>query len=235
MERYEVTNGKLVVVAKTKRTWKWLWRALFVLAAIGLSVMGYMLYTKQLDLPVNNIALTKQEHEDYLALKRAASLEHSEDPLLYELNLEQLFLLFNQTFPDIKISTGKKRQYVRSVAKWSSYYSMPPLLVFSIIWRESRFDESVVSSANARGPMQVIYKYHPEKLQRLNKGEMDLHDIDTGVHVGVQILREYFDRNDRDLFKALRAYVGGEHRTYATDILTRYFDARIYIEERLPK
>ncbi len=230
---YAIKDGKLVSFNLDKKPF---WGYFFaLLLMVGCGAGAYVYAKEQFAIPEDKIVLSKKEYAQFQDIEKAfaRSLEKSMQTREYVLSSAELKEVFNHVFPEIKLDPEVEEQYLNSVSTWSAHYSIPPLLVLSIIWRESGFDASTMSSANARGPMQVIYIYHSEKLDRIGKKENDLHDIDTGVRIGVEILREYFDRYDRNIFRAMQAYVGGVHKTYASDILTRYFNARIYIEEQL--
>ncbi len=234
--QYTIKQGKLICAATPKRN-VFLRFFLFLFFAGTCTFGGYMLGTQQGYISPEFVLIAKDRVEHYkeaeATLERTLALNIEKSNKDYVLSLDELKRVFHQVFPEVKIKEDVLNKYLVSSAKWGSHHSIPPLLVLSIIWRESFFDASTVSTANARGPMQVIYKYHKEKLNRIKKGEQDLHTIDTGIRIGVEVLREYFDRNNRNIFKAMTAYVGGVHRTYAQDILTRYFNARIYVEEQL--
>jgi len=231
--QFIIEAGRLQRVLRPmhKRPWLMLF---FFLFSLGLGIAGTVFVFQEQILPKEDaITLTQKAYDELIQIRNnqevsnellARALERSVTP-------EQLALVFDTIFADVRLSPAKREAYLSSISKWSTYYAMPPLLVLSMIWRESTFNEKTVSSANARGPMQVIYRHHKEKLDRLGKGEQDLHTIDVGVHVGVEILREYFKRYDRNIFRALTAYVGGQHSTYAQDIMTRYFKSRIFLDE----
>ncbi len=233
IRRYTLKQGKLVPLPSSQK--KGVVYACGALLLIGCSVLSYDLGTQHTQPPDGSLQLTEAEWNYYNNLERAYDhlLKTPKGAEERALNMEQLTAVFDNVFSDVKLSDSRKKQYLESATKWASHYSMPVLLILSIVWRESTFNEKTVSVANAKGPMQVIYKYHAEKLQRINKQEQDLQTIDTGIRIGVEVLREYFDKYDRNIFQALRAYVGGTHRTYAQDILTRYFNARIFVDEQL--
>ncbi len=230
---YIVKNGKLIPYFVRKKSY--LPFVFFILLAAGAVLGSYVYAMKKFAIPSHSIVVAKSDYQQLKNIEVAfeKSIAQSMNSQEYVLSKDQLKEVFEHAFPEVRIDEQLKDQYLDAVSMWSAHYSIPPLLVLSIIWRESFFDASTLSSANARGPMQVIYTYHKEKLESIQKGELDLHEIDTGVRVGVQILREYFDKYDRNIFRAMQAYVGGEHKTYARDILTRYFNARIYMEEKL--
>ncbi len=233
---YEIVEDKLVAVSTPTKRHPFFFYSSLVIVGIFLTVCGALFAMQKYGVPQNSVVLTQEEYERYADLDHILEETLQSDDVSiqeYVLSFAQLQVVFDHVFSDIQLTNEVKARYLNAVSKWSAQYSMPPLLILSIIWRESSFDASTVSTANARGPMQVIYKYHAEKLSRINKGEQDLHDIEIGIRVGVEIMREYFDKYNRNIFRAMLAYVGGTHRTYAQDILTRYFDARIYIEEHL--
>ncbi len=231
---YIVKNGKLV--AQTIRDKSILPYIFWIMLVVGAAVGSYVYAMEKFAIADNNMVVAKNDYDNLKIIEADYKkvMEQSVNVQEYVLSKAQLKEAFEHAFPEVSLDEQTQEKYLDAVALWSAHYSIPPLLVLSIIWRESFFDATTHSTANARGPMQVIYVYHKEKLDSIQKGELDLHEIDTGVRVGVQVLREYFDRYDRNIFRAMQAYVGGEHKTYARDILTRYFNARIYMEEKLP-
>lgn len=83
---------------------------------------------------------------------------------------------------------------------------LDPLLIIAVIAVESRFNPIAESVAGAKGLMQVIPKYHPEKLQP-HGGEQAVFDPQTNILVGAQILKEYLIRTG-SLTTALQMYAG---------------------------
>jgi soluble lytic murein transglycosylase-like protein len=81
-----------------------------------------------------------------------------------------------------------------------------PLLVLAVISVESRFNPVAESTVGAKGLMQVIPKYHLEKLSD-HGGEQALLDPNVNIMVGTQILREY-QRRLGDTEAALQMYAG---------------------------
>jgi soluble lytic murein transglycosylase-like protein len=81
---------------------------------------------------------------------------------------------------------------------------LPPELVLSVIDIESNFDRFAISSAGARGLMQVM----PFWLDEIGRPGDDLFDIHTNLRMGCTILRHYLDREKGNRTRALARYNG---------------------------
>lgn len=84
--------------------------------------------------------------------------------------------------------------------------SIDPLLILAVISIESRFNPVAQSEFGARGLMQVIPKFHREKLVK-HGGDDALLDPEVNILVGAQVLREYMKRFG-GTESALQAYAG---------------------------
>src|SRR5688572_16502203 len=70
---------------------------------------------------------------------------------------------------------------------------LDPLLVLDVIAIESRFNPIAESGMGAKGLMQIIPRYHRDKLQR-HGGEDAVLDPRSNIQVGARILQEYVYR-----------------------------------------
>jgi soluble lytic murein transglycosylase-like protein len=70
---------------------------------------------------------------------------------------------------------------------------LDPLLVLAVISIESRFNPIAESVMGAKGLMQIIPKYHLDKL-RAAGGEDVVFDPESNIHIGARILQEYVHR-----------------------------------------
>ncbi len=113
------------------------------------------------------------------------------------------------------------RQVADAIQLYSNEYKLPPELVIHLLNRESRFRPMVRSKAGAVGLMQIMTKAHPEKLKEMNIKPEEAYHIDNNIKLGCWIFREYFDK-EKDIEKALKRYVGGNHETYVKDILVAF-------------
>ncbi|MEO8143016.1 MAG: lytic transglycosylase domain-containing protein [Betaproteobacteria bacterium] len=95
-----------------------------------------------------------------------------------------------------------------------------PLLILAVMAVESRYNPVAESNMGAKGLMQVIPKFHGEKLIE-HGGESALLDPQVNIQVGAQILREYL-RRFGETETALQMYAGAfdePSSTYAFKVL----------------
>jgi soluble lytic murein transglycosylase-like protein len=85
-------------------------------------------------------------------------------------------------------------------------HRVDPLLILAVMAIESRYNPVAESTMGARGLMQVIPRYHLEKLEP-HGGEQVLLEPEVNIQVGAQILREYY-RRFGDLETSLQMYAG---------------------------
>ena len=100
-------------------------------------------------------------------------------------------------------------------------YNIAPSLVIALIEHECRFVLDAVSPNGAEGPMQVMSKWHWDRMERL--GCDDLSDPYQNITVGVDYLGELKDTNN-DIVWALMAY------RYGGDKATKYLDNGVFPE-----
>lgn len=99
--------------------------------------------------------------------------------------------------------------------------SVDPLLILAVICIESRFNPVAESTFGAKGLMQIIPKFHKEKLVE-HGGDEALLDPEVNILVGAQVLHEYI-RRFGGTENALQAYAGAfEEPTsmYAKQVLS---------------
>ncbi|MGE5639863.1 MAG: transglycosylase SLT domain-containing protein [Clostridia bacterium] len=96
--------------------------------------------------------------------------------------------------------------FVSAAYRAGAEYSVDPLLILAVMAVESRYNPVAESVTGAKGLMQVIPKFHLEKLLD-HGGERALLDPDVNITVGAQILREY-QRRFGDTETALQMYAG---------------------------
>lgn len=101
---------------------------------------------------------------------------------------------------------------------------IPPEIIFSMIWRESRYQVDIIGdSGRAFGLMQIHPRWHSERMERLGvETNDDLLDPIQNVTVGIDILDELY-RKYGDITHAIVAYNKGHYAGkitgYAEDVL----------------
>lgn len=88
-------------------------------------------------------------------------------------------------------------------------YEIDPAIVIALIERESYYSSNEVSSHGAIGLMQVVPKWHWDRMERL--GCTDLYDPYQNITVGIDYLAE-LKQNGGDITYALTAYLYGERK-----------------------
>lgn len=81
---------------------------------------------------------------------------------------------------------------------------LEPELVLAVIDVESDFDRFAISSAGARGLMQVM----PFWLEEIGRPDDNLFTVQTNLRMGCTILRYYLDMENGDVTRALARYNG---------------------------
>ena len=104
------------------------------------------------------------------------------------------------------IADSAATHFVSLAYRAAEQYRVDALLILAVMAIESRYTPVAESVAGAKGLMQVIAKYHPEKLSE-HGGEQALLEPEVNIMVGAQILREYY-RRLRDVEATLQMYAG---------------------------
>ena len=95
-------------------------------------------------------------------------------------------------------------EFLRAVHYEATRAGLDPQLVLGLVQVESGFKKYAVSSAGARGFMQVM----PFWVKLIGSGEDNLFHLRTNLRYGCTILRHYLDIERGDLFRALGRYNG---------------------------
>ncbi len=151
-----------------------------------------------------------QQYEPLAASVRAALHEAVSDaaaPELPTLNageralwLTEMSRRLEKRIPD----RNYRNELLTSVHYEATRAGLDPQLVLGLIQVESNFRKYAISSAGARGFMQVM----PFWLQVMERPDDNLFHLRTNLRYGCTILRHYLDIEKGDLFRALGRYNG---------------------------
>ncbi len=95
-------------------------------------------------------------------------------------------------------------EFLRAVHYEATRAGLDPQLVLGLIQVESGFKKYAVSSAGARGFMQVM----PFWVKLIGRHDDNLFHLRTNLRFGCTILRHYLDIEQGDLYRALGRYNG---------------------------
>ena len=111
-------------------------------------------------------------------------------------------------------------EHIRGAA---TLYQIPEQLVRAVIKVESDYDPRAISSAGARGLMQLM----PETAERL--GVKDIHDPRENIYGGVRYLRVLANMFNGDLDFTIAAYNAGENAVISHGGIPPFAQTRDYV------
>jgi len=104
-----------------------------------------------------------------------------------------------------KVADARSRDdLVATVHYEATRAGLDPQLVLGVIQHESNFRKYAISTADARGYMQVM----PFWTKLIGGGDHNLFNLRTNLRYGCVILRHYLDIEGGDLYRALGRYNG---------------------------
>jgi len=118
-----------------------------------------------------------------------------------------------------RVSPDATQNLVRTAYVEGQRLGVDPLLIIAVMAVESSFNPIAESVAGAKGLMQVIPRYHTDKLGRAD--DSAVLDPQTNIQVGAQILKEYIQRGG-SLAAGLQLYNGSPadpNNAYANKVL----------------
>ncbi|PAS97208.1 MAG: hypothetical protein BSR46_14105 [Candidatus Dactylopiibacterium carminicum] len=105
-----------------------------------------------------------------------------------------------------RISPIVVNSLITAAKREGSMQNIDPLLILAVITVESSFNPYAESVVGAQGLMQIVPRYHPDKIAS-DLGAAALFDPAENIRVGALILREYL-RTEGNLEAALQRYGG---------------------------
>jgi soluble lytic murein transglycosylase-like protein len=108
---------------------------------------------------------------------------------------------------------------VRTTFEEAKRYALPPGLLLGMMEKESGFNATAQSSYGATGLMQVVPRFHMERLKK-TETESSFKNPRTNIRVAAHILAEYIAAH-KDLDKALKKY-SGSSRGYSRQVRSNW-------------
>src|SRR3972149_6747135 len=119
-----------------------------------------------------------------------------------------------------RVAQDATEQLVGAAQQAGSRTGVDPLLILAVIAVESRFNPIAESVMGAKGLMQVIPRFHQDKLDALG-GEDSVFDPMTNILVGARILKDAVRRGG-GLMPGLQLYAGAfgdDSQQYAQKVM----------------
>lgn len=101
------------------------------------------------------------------------------------------------------------RRYDKTIEKYSQEYGVDKSLVKAVIFKESRFNETAVSSKGAIGLMQLMPSTALWLMNKLHIDNYKIESSDVNIHLGTYYLSYLIKLMDGDVEHALLAYNAG--------------------------
>lgn len=131
--------------------------------------------------------------------RAVSSLAHAPDA-----DVRRWFTMMAPRLERQMANEGLRLDFLRTVHYEATRAGLDPELVLALIQVESAFRKYAVSTAGARGFMQVM----PFWVTAIGNAEHNLFHLRTNLRYGCTILRHYLDIERGNLFRALGRYNG---------------------------
>jgi len=132
--------------------------------------------------------------------------------------LEEMSRRLEKRMPDRKV----RYEFLRTVHFEAKNNGLNPQLVLALVEVESGFRKYALSSASARGYMQVM----PFWTAEAGRARDNLFHLRTNLVYGCFILGLYLDRENNDLFRALGRYNGSLGKAEYPNLVIGAFKSR---------
>lgn len=140
-------------------------------------------------------AVLQRSVSDQAVQKSLFASQYEEDSWMGEMSRRM-----QKRIPD----KDSRMEFLMTVHYEATRAGLDPELVLGLIEVESRFKKYAVSSAGARGYMQVM----PFWVREIGTSEHNLFHLRINLRYGCTILRHYLDIEKGDLYRALGRYNG---------------------------
>ena len=133
------------------------------------------------------------------------------------------------------VAAAVTERMVAAAHRAAGEVGLDPLLVLAVISVESRFNPIAESGMGAKGLMQIIPKYHLDKLRKAG-GEDAVFDPESNIQIGTRILQEYVHRTGT-LEAGLQQYNGAfrdNSAAYAAKVMAERNRLEQVVRSRTP-
>lgn len=147
------------------------------------------------------------------------------DKFISSLNEQEISIQWVKKNSQSNLSDKEAYKIVTNVYAQAFSKNLNPHMVLSMIKNESGFKFNARSREGAMGLMQVIPKWHRDKLQ----GRSPNNPI-VSIEVGTTILSDCLDKHKNNHLKSLNCYSGGGGQKYYNKIKTFQNDLKVFVK-----
>ena len=120
-----------------------------------------------------------------------------------------------------RVTSAQASKYVGYAYEAGQAWKVDPLLLLAIMKPESNFKQNARNKSGAVGLMQVIPKWHRDKIKKRN-----ILNPKVNIDVAAQILDQYLNWHGESLHAAIKRYSGGAGKRYQNKIHETYVSLR---------
>jgi soluble lytic murein transglycosylase-like protein len=182
-------------------------RSMIILLAFLMSLLSLAVSLHSRDLPqIESAALNPTNHA-FSQIQKEAERVPEQDALESRMPADgKLLALAEFVSKRYRVSLDATLELVSAAYVAGEQTGLDPLLILAVMAVESRFNPIAESVAGAKGLMQVIPRYHMEKIIA-SGGEKAVLEPEINILLGARILRDYIVRSG-DLTTGLQMYNG---------------------------
>ena len=182
-------------------------RSMVILLAFLMSLLSLAVSLHSRDLPQIESSTLNTTNYALLPIRKEAEKLPEQDVLEPRVPADgKLLALAEFVSKRYRVSLDVTLELVSAAYAAGEQTSLDPLLIIAVMAVESRFNPIAESVSGAKGLMQVIPKYHMEKIIA-SGGEKAVLEPEINILLGARILREYIVRSG-DLTIGLQMYNG---------------------------
>lgn len=182
-------------------------RSMIILLAFLMSLLSLAVSLHSRDLPqIESVALNPTIHA-FSQIQKEAERVPEQDVLEPRMPADgRLLALAEFVSKRYRVSLDATLELVSAAYVAGEQTGLDPLLILAVMAVESRFNPIAESVAGAKGLMQVIPRYHMEKIIA-SGGEKTVLEPEINIQLGARILRDYIVRSG-GLTTGLQMYNG---------------------------
>ncbi|HEY6280483.1 MAG TPA: lytic transglycosylase domain-containing protein [Burkholderiales bacterium] len=182
-------------------------RSMIILLAFLMSLLSLAVSLHSKDLPqIESAALNPTNHA-FSQIQKEAERVPEQDVLDVRMPADgKLLALAEFVSKRYRVSLDATLELVSAAYVAGEQTGLDPLLILAVMAVESRFNPIAESVAGAKGLMQVIPRYHMEKIIA-SGGEKAVLEPEINIQLGARILRDYIVRSG-GLTTGLQMYNG---------------------------